>query len=368
MGRLQTAPELDPARGGVRGQIVLGHPKRIDLDADLLLPVLQRRFGQQVDLLHVVIGHGKASVRGAAAVNHDVAAGPAHGSVECVRVAQVESQVEVRMRMQSFGHDRIESLGRLEIALESLGPEHTGDVADWKRAVKFESFATPKIEFQFAAFLEYPDMHRVSYSQTLAIQTIGQPIALVDPGRFGGFAGGKSRIFGTRVCRHHSRIRYGFAQRGEDPFTVGADTEGCQDKDNSSRKGDSTHPQEFAKLRAFVQWCWPGAAARGRYDNERECTRCGDPGRLEAVRYPGDARNARTARAGCGKKKGPNWQSFRKLSLAGIRRGSISARGSAGVRTRGVQRLRAIFANQFPCPVPKPSGLAKSRVAAICTS
>src|SRR6056297_126470 len=255
MGRLQAAPELYPARRGVRRQVFFGHPKRVDLNADGGLIVPERSLGQQVDLFHVVVGHGEASIRGAAAVNHDVAAGSAQGAIKLVRVAQVERQVEVRVRMQPVGHDRVETLGRLEVAFETLGSEHAGHVADWISAVKLESVSALEIKIQFAALLEYADMHRVSDPQALAIQPIEKPVALVDPGQLGGLAGRKARTLGRRVRRHRSCILSRFRGRGKDPFTVavGAESKGIQGKGNSDWKGGSTHLQESAKLWSFVQ-------------------------------------------------------------------------------------------------------------------
>src|SRR6056297_758361 len=192
VGRLQAAPELDPARRGVGDQVFLGHPERVDLDADLVLTVLQGSLGQQVDLLHVVIGHGEAAVGRATAVNHDIAAGPAHGPVEFVRITQVEREMEIRVRVKPLGNNRVETLGRLKIALETLRSEHSRNVANGISTVQLEPVTALYVELELAALLEYPDVQRITDSKTAAAQAIEQPVALVDPGRLRTAAGRES--------------------------------------------------------------------------------------------------------------------------------------------------------------------------------
>ena len=126
---LDLAPELHVRIKPVLGQVLGGHTERHGLHLDRTLAAGEGFAGDGVDLGHLFVGHRETASRCAGAVHHDRAAGITLRLVERIGITDVESQIELRVRVHLSRRDRIETLGNLTVALALFRAKLAGPAA-----------------------------------------------------------------------------------------------------------------------------------------------------------------------------------------------------------------------------------------------
>ena len=110
---------------------------------------------QRVDLLYERVRHGVAASGLAIAVHHQPLPGTLPGAVIGIGIAEVECQVEFRVRIQLLFGDPVEALRRLAIAKGLLGTDFAGPIADRIRLEVIEAAVVSRLPyFKFGIFLE----------------------------------------------------------------------------------------------------------------------------------------------------------------------------------------------------------------------
>ena len=119
---LERLPESVPLVTLEALELLVRHAERKGVDLDGGLPAVERVAREPVDLLGERVRHGIAAGRLALAVHHDGAAGAIERPVVGVGIAEVEGEIILRIGLHLVAGDRVEALGRLLVALLSLGP------------------------------------------------------------------------------------------------------------------------------------------------------------------------------------------------------------------------------------------------------
>ena len=158
---LDLPPELHVRIKPVLGQVLGGHAERHGLHLDRALAAGERFAGDGVDLRHLLVGHRETARRRAGAVNHDRAAGIALRLVERVGIADVERQIELRVRVHLPRRDRVEAFRNLPVAFALLGAKLAGPAA---HRIGFEMRISPVgahfPDFELRFLLVGADKHR----------------------------------------------------------------------------------------------------------------------------------------------------------------------------------------------------------------
>ena len=96
------------------------------------LPGLVGGIAKGVDLLDLLIRHRKTSDRNSIPVNHDRAARAPVRAIELVRIADVEREVILAVRLHRRRRHVVETLGHLAITLRKFRPRMTGHTGDFE--------------------------------------------------------------------------------------------------------------------------------------------------------------------------------------------------------------------------------------------
>jgi hypothetical protein len=80
-------------RVAVAGHVERRHPERIGLQLERPLAAEKRFAGERVDFCDLLIGHGVAARRRAAAVDHQKRASAAVGPIVCIREARIDREI-----------------------------------------------------------------------------------------------------------------------------------------------------------------------------------------------------------------------------------------------------------------------------------
>src|SRR5262249_8417290 len=86
-------PERHWRRISMLGHVERRHPKRIGLQLERPLAAKERFAGERVDFRDLLVGHGVAAGRRAAAVDHEERAGAAVRPIVCIREAGIDREI-----------------------------------------------------------------------------------------------------------------------------------------------------------------------------------------------------------------------------------------------------------------------------------
>ncbi len=127
---LQHAPERDVRVVAVLGHVGRRHPERIGLHLEGFLAAEERSAAEREDFGNLLVAHRVAAARRAIAMHHQMRAGAVMRTVERVRIAHVERQIVLRIRVHLAGGDIVETFRRLAVAFLDLRAEIAGPFAD----------------------------------------------------------------------------------------------------------------------------------------------------------------------------------------------------------------------------------------------
>src|SRR5262245_6002478 len=194
---LQVGPEAVPAVAFAEIEGALGHAEGEDMHGEAGLPSLERRRHHAPNLIDSGIGDGKTADRGATAMHHDERAGAPMRLIEGVGEAKTERAVHPAVRIELFGVNGIEALGRLPVAFAEFRAEPPGPNADGigRETLETAVLLNPKLELGFE--LEDADIDRRAAFDAVG----GKP--LLEAGKVGSAGQGLSRleqspVFGAR--------------------------------------------------------------------------------------------------------------------------------------------------------------------------
>ena len=112
------------------GEVSWRHPEWIGLHLERFLAAEERVAPERINFRDLFVGHRIAAARGAVAVHHELCAGAAVGAVKGVRIAEIERQIVLRVRIHLAGADAVEALRRLPVAFLDLGAKLARPSAD----------------------------------------------------------------------------------------------------------------------------------------------------------------------------------------------------------------------------------------------
>ena len=158
---LQHLPERDVRVVAMLGEILRRHLERIGLHLERFLAAEEGVAAERVDFRDLFVGHRVAAARRAVAVHHELRAGAAVGAVEGVRIAEIERQIILRVRIHLAGGDVVEALRRLAVAFLDLRTEFARPAADRIGLQQREpAVAVLLPDLELGLFLEQPDQDR----------------------------------------------------------------------------------------------------------------------------------------------------------------------------------------------------------------
>ena len=109
---------------------VLGrHPEWIGLNLKAVLSASQSLLHDRIDLSNALIRHGVAAGRRARAMHHQRIAGIAKRRFQTVRIAEIERDIILRLRIQHASGDMVETFRRLPVSVAFLRAEFAGPAA-----------------------------------------------------------------------------------------------------------------------------------------------------------------------------------------------------------------------------------------------
>ena len=198
---LDHLPEREVRIVAVLGHVQRGHAEWKGRELKVLLPAEERLARQRIDFLDLFVSHGVAAARRAVAMHHQLGARAVPGAVKGVRIAGVEGEVVIGIRIHLPGRDRIEALGRLAVAFLHLGPEIARPAAD-RIGLQQREFAVavllPDLHLRF--FLEDADQDRRILVHVLRIK-FGERLL----GKRGQGAAGRGDAVGVAARKRNRR-------------------------------------------------------------------------------------------------------------------------------------------------------------------
>src|SRR5262245_29688325 len=93
MTLLDHSPERHMRRIAMLGHVERRHPKRIGLQLERPLAAEERFAGERVDFRDLLVGHGVAAGRRAAAMDHQERAAAAVRAIVCIREARIDREI-----------------------------------------------------------------------------------------------------------------------------------------------------------------------------------------------------------------------------------------------------------------------------------
>ena len=193
-------------------------------------------------------------------MHHELRAGAAVGAVKCIRIAEIERQIVLRVRIHLAGGDVVETLRRLPVAFLDLGSELAGPAADrigLRERVAALAVLLP--DFQLGLFLEHADQDRRFHLHVLGLDFLDHLVG-ERPRRFLAHRQDAEAV-GVAAGQRGRRAERGRTRR--------ARTIGLRFKRNSPKKGQG---RQSPSHHAFV--------IPKRAENRKTCRDSGDQPRL----------------------------------------------------------------------------------------